>query len=173
MFRSYLLIRSLAYVASAAAVIAGTLLLLADDAGPQCAKSALDVTFDVVTTCYGKHSGTIHVTHDPSTSWYNSNAQVISGDIPLVKVDAFAAYCQRDGNPMVLQNVDVTVAQLANGIYDSGSYRDDAGLVSYAEASNTTVCHIPIPSGLDNDVTCEPPGPLPKDTCTLRLTEVK
>ena len=154
--------------ASLATLLGGTWLLLADDSGPRCGSTPLDVKYRVVTTCFGGESGTLRLTHGPSTdAWVESQVEISDGNLSLSAVDPVPVNCARGANgaPMKLEFVDLTLVQ-----GPSSESVESAGARGLANAAgeNQMTCRVTTAQyGLD--VPCGVPTAAP-GACTLRLT---
>jgi hypothetical protein len=170
-------VRGLAYVASAATLFGSVLLLLADDAGPQCNKATLDLRYDVSTTCFVVASGRVHVTTTADSSWFSPAVTIELGDLNLEDVQVVAAECKKDGQSQVPGKINLTVAKVAPATGDAaaqgGSGGGSSGLVPYPSVLDRRYCSVRVPSELGTDVVCseDSAGSVPA-TCTVRLVQV-
>jgi hypothetical protein len=178
-------LRIVLHAASAAGVVGATALLLADEAGPQCGATALDLTLDVSTTCYGPHSGRIRITHAEATGWDPPEVRVSSGNLVLNDVTVRSAECKHDGEEMKPGGVSLVFARFPTGYADAGAAvlpTDDAGRPLAAdggpaaadEGQDMSYCSVDLTRDEGRDVECiADTASTGNAGCTVRLTEVQ
>lgn len=136
-------------------------LLLADSAQDTCAKSPVDRTFDITTTCGVDREGRFRVTGDlqppvdrTSESVDSEGVEVESGDIDVADV-AFDGSCSGEDEPFKVSGISFTI-DIPSGAGPTGD-------------TKRATCQMSLSTGLGKDSACtDPLG----GTCTVVLTEV-
>ena len=147
----------LLHLASLAALAAGTSLLVADSAGPQCKDTTFDRTFEITTHCGGDSIARVRLTAKAASG--NSQPLVrmdkLLGDVNVVSASV-TARCEKDNDPFTFKTLTLQI-----GIPDADRVLpvSDGGVVT---GSNVRMCEVDLATRLDSVLTC--PGTQP---CTV------
>jgi hypothetical protein len=93
---------------SLAALVGAVCLLMADSTNVCDIDAPLVVTYDVVTTCDGGHSGQVTLTSGNSMPDYSATVQVVSGDITFNAVSLYGG-CQAGDAQLTEINFELPV----------------------------------------------------------------
>jgi hypothetical protein len=158
------------HLLSAAAAIGGVLLLLADDAGPSCSSTPLDVTYDVATSCGDGQRGRLHLTNPPQPEWTQLKVEFPLGNLRLRAVEVQSAPCEHDGDAARVRSVRLSVVEDVPAYADATANEAEAGSSGLFPASPaSSQCVIMVPSQLGTSVPCQ--MPFVSKTCSLTLSE--